>query len=87
PSEGDSSSYAQTIGSLRVERIIVLGLEKKPTKILAYHNSEPSAVNVVRFEVGGMGTAISASTPSTDVLVIKDPKLSITKDWTMEFLN
>lgn len=84
----NNNQYVQTIGSaIRVERIIVLGLDKKPVKILAYNNSNPSVRQELEFKFSGIGTAINAfPTPSSkDVLVIKASRLFVTDDWTIEF--
>ncbi|RHZ75027.1 hypothetical protein Glove_218g5 [Diversispora epigaea] len=87
-SSDNSNLYSQTISSvLRVERIIIIGLDKKPSKIFAYNNSNPSLKQELEFKFGGIGTTINSfTTPSSkDVLVIKNPKLFITEDWTVQF--
>ncbi|PWN41673.1 alpha-glucosidase II precursor [Ceraceosorus guamensis] len=84
PSE---NAFAKSIEDVRVEKIIVIGLEKKPSKILKQNGSE------VRF-VWNAGTAATASASKlpgvapgkASELIIKDPALLIITDWQLEIV-
>ena len=68
------NAYAQQIAGVRVEKIVVLGLAAKPSKVTAGGKALEWT-----FTPGLSATETKEGTAS--VLVIKDPKLPVTSDW------
>ncbi|CAG8548749.1 3175_t:CDS:10 [Ambispora leptoticha] len=92
PISGDNTNFVKSIKDVRVERVIIIGLSKKPTKILAYHNDENNEVNNnqgLTFTWGQkdvLGTGVTFTNTNDQVLVIKDPKVLVWRDWTIEIV-
>jgi len=72
------NDYAKTINNVRVEKMVVLGLSSKPTSVKV----EGSDVALKWEWISGVG-ADGRKEGTASVLTIKDPKLLITKDWTL----
>ena len=77
------NSFAESIADVRVERIVVLGLEKEPRSIRAGENGEP-----VQFSwssgISAAGSKLSFTSSKASELVIKDPKVLIADDFVIE---
>ena len=70
-----ANEFAQSISTVRVERVIVLGLAKKPSSIKTSSGKE------LEFEyIPGVSSGEKAEGTASR-LVIKDPAVSITSDW------
>lgn len=69
-----ANEFAQSISHVRVEKIVVLGLEKKPSSVKV-------AGGEVEFEFVAGEAASSKKEGTSSVLTIKDPKVSIVTDW------
>ncbi|KAG9291649.1 hypothetical protein G9A89_022068 [Geosiphon pyriformis] len=87
PIKGDNSKFIASIKDVRVERIIIVGLEKEPSKIDFYHNDERNRKKALTYIWGQknvVGTGLSTNNLNEKVLVIKDPKAIIWRDWVLE---
>ncbi|KAI0667109.1 alpha-glucosidase [Trametes maxima] len=74
-SYSNDNNFAKSIAGVRVEKIVLLGLSAKPSSVSVEGGKE------LQFTFTP-GVAASDKTEGTaSVLVIKDPKLSITGDW------
>ena len=71
------NEYAKSIEDVRVEKIVVLGLASKPSKITV----EGGANLAWEYEDGVASSDRKQATAS--VLTIKDPRVSIAHDWTI----
>ncbi|TCD66261.1 hypothetical protein EIP91_001590 [Steccherinum ochraceum] len=70
-----ANAYAQSLASVRVERVVVLGLGAKPTKITTSTGKE------LQWEyVPGISSS-EKKEGTASLLVIKDPAVSIASDW------
>ncbi|KAM6502966.1 glycoside hydrolase family 31 protein [Amanita muscaria] len=73
------NTYAKSIENVRVEKIVVLGLSKKPTSVKVEETGAELDwtydVGVAADEKGKEGIA--------SLLVIKDPKVPVAKDWSI----
>jgi len=84
--DNDKNIYAKLINSVHVEQMIVLGLDMKPSRIIAhFSNFTADSDFELQFDLKCFGTLSGINT--SDVLVIKGSNLSITEDWTIEFLK
>ncbi|KAF0403444.1 glucosidase II alpha subunit [Gigaspora margarita] len=84
--DNDKNIYAKLINSVHVEQMIVLGLDMKPSRIIAhFSNFTADSDFELQFDLKCFGT-LSGINPSY-VLDIKGSNLSITEDWTIEFLK
>ncbi|CAG8642958.1 19024_t:CDS:10, partial [Racocetra persica] len=72
--KNDKNLYAKSINSVRVERIIVLGLDVKPTNIFA------NFIEGTKFSKRELQFGFAATT-SADVIIIKGTDLLITEEW------
>jgi mannosyl-oligosaccharide alpha-1,3-glucosidase len=71
------NSFARSISGVRVERIVVLGLSGKPARVKLEGGNE------FKWSYRD-GVSANGKTESTaSILTIKDPKVLITKDWTI----
>ena len=59
---------------MRVEKVVVLGLEKKPSSVKVGGEN-------VEFEFVAGEAASSKKEGTASVLIIKDPKVTIVSDW------
>lgn len=71
-----ANDYAKTVASVRVEKLVVLGLSHKPTKVKV----EGSDVEL-KWEWTPGVNADGKKEGTASILKIKDPKVLITKDW------
>jgi len=78
PVTGDNS-FAETIAGVRVERIMVLGVADKPTKITL----ENGATELDWEYQPGVG-AKGKKEGTAGLLVIRDPAVRIVDDWSIE---
>ncbi|KAF0403443.1 glycosyl hydrolases family 31-domain-containing protein [Gigaspora margarita] len=81
--DNDKNIYAKLINSVHVEQIIILGFDMKPSRIIAHCTADSDFE--LQFDLKCFGTLSGINT--SDVLVIKGSNLSITEDWTIEFLK
>ncbi|KAI0077196.1 alpha-glucosidase [Panus rudis PR-1116 ss-1] len=70
-----ANDFAKDIASVRVEKVIVLGLDKKPSSVTLADGSE------LFWEWTDGVSAKGKKEGESSVLVIKDPAVSITADW------
>ncbi|GJJ08411.1 hypothetical protein Clacol_002627 [Clathrus columnatus] len=70
-----SNTFAQSVKDVRIERIVVLGLSKKPRQI----KLDNGRILDWSFEDGV--SAVGKKEGTTSVLTIKDPAVKITQDW------
>ncbi|KAF8631083.1 hypothetical protein AX17_005169 [Amanita inopinata Kibby_2008] len=71
------NGYAKSVGDVRVEKVVVVGLEKRPRSVKV----EGSGVELAWEYVPGAGEGKKGE---ANQLVIRDPKVSIVKDWTID---
>ncbi|CAG8800492.1 20870_t:CDS:2, partial [Dentiscutata erythropus] len=76
--KNDKNLYAQSINSVRVERIIVLGLDLKPKSVFA-NCIDGTKISKRELQFGFVATT------SADVVIIKGTDLLITEEWSIEF--
>ncbi|KAJ7188943.1 glycoside hydrolase family 31 protein [Mycena filopes] len=69
------NAFAKTIGEVRVEKVVVLGLASKPTSVKVEGGKELVWEYVPGVAAAGKGEGVAS------VLTIKDPKVLIVKDW------
>ncbi|KAJ7736818.1 glycoside hydrolase family 31 protein [Mycena metata] len=69
------NEFAKTIGEVRVEKVVVLGLASKPTSVKVEGGNELVWEYTPGVAAGGKGEGVAS------VLTIKDPKVLIVKDW------
>lgn len=73
-----ANDYARDIADVRVERIVVVGLSAKPSNVKLHGGQEL----IWEYTPGVSSSEKKEGTAS--LLVIKDPKVLITKDWSIE---
>ena len=73
-SYNSANDFAKTIAHVRVEKVVVLGLEKKPSSVKVGGEN-------VEFEFVAGEAASSKKEGTASVLIIKDPKVTIVSDW------
>ncbi|PWN38233.1 uncharacterized protein FA14DRAFT_24232 [Meira miltonrushii] len=81
------SAFAEAIADVRVERLIVLGLEKAPSAIHAIDSKTNERVPLqFTWQAGVSATSkgLKSSKKSSE-LIIKDPAVKIIGDWKIEF--
>lgn len=76
--------------TVRVERIVVLGLDKAPTAVYAVDGTATTTRRPLPFEWhGGVSAAGASKIPGASRrasrLVVKDPAVFVAHDWTIEF--
>jgi len=72
------NDFAKSVADVRVEKMVVVGLSSKPTSVKV----EGSEVELKWEWMPGVG-ADGKKEGTASVLTIKDPKVLITKDWTI----
>ncbi|KAG8815175.1 hypothetical protein FRC19_001216, partial [Serendipita sp. 401] len=75
---GQPGQFKESIGEVRVEKIIVLGLKSKPTKV---------SIGGVEIEwqfAPGVAAKSGAEGGVASVLTIRDPAVKIVEDWSIE---
>lgn len=72
-----TNTFAKDIASVRVERIVILGVPGKPKSV------KTAGGKAVEFTWTGGAKASSKKEGTASVLVLKDPGLFITQDWTV----
>jgi mannosyl-oligosaccharide alpha-1,3-glucosidase len=70
-----ANDYAKSIATVRVERVVVVGLGSKPVKVHVEGGRE------LQWEYTPGVSADERSGGDAGVLTVKDPKVLITKDW------
>jgi alpha 1,3-glucosidase len=73
-----ANDYAKDIAEVRVEKIIVLGLSAKPSSVKL-----PDGQELVWEYTSGVGSG-DKKEGTASLLVIRDPKVLITKDWSID---
>jgi len=68
--------FAETIKDVRVERLVVVGLERKPKSVKVEDEGRELAWDWV----DGVGAGHKAE-GNVSVLIVKDPRVRIMKDW------
>jgi alpha 1,3-glucosidase len=73
----EGNAWAEKIGHVRVEKVVLLGLEKKPRSVSVKGGKS------VEFEwvEGGIATAGRKKEGRASELVLKDPGVLIARDW------
>ncbi|KZO90577.1 glycoside hydrolase family 31 protein [Calocera viscosa TUFC12733] len=74
------NAYAKDIEGVRVERIVVLGLSAAPTNVHAVLGDERVELQF-KWTKGSHAEGRKNQEGAASVLIIKDPGVSITKDW------
>lgn len=72
-----SNDFAKSIENVRVEKIVVLGLSSKPKSVKVDGGQD------VEYAYTPGVAAVGKKEGSASVLVIKDPGINISKDWTI----
>lgn len=94
--QDNENNYIKSNDDVRIERIIVLGVDKSPKKIIGYYNDLIDDKKELKFSLGGINDikgivstsiGIGVEEISKDIIIIRDPKLLISRDWTIEFVN
>ncbi|RIA86837.1 glycosyl hydrolases family 31 protein [Glomus cerebriforme] len=73
--QNDENNYIRSNKFIKIERIIILGIDKLPKKIIGYYNDLIDDKKELEFKI------------SKDIVIIRNPKLLISNDWTIEFVN
>ena len=73
-----SNEYAKSIGEIRVEKIVVVGLSAKPSSVKIRGGQE-----LIWEYISGVASD-EKKEGAASLLVIRDPKVLIIKDWTIE---
>ena len=73
-----SNEYAKSIGEIRVEKIVVVGLSAKPSSVKIQGGQE-----LVWEYVSGVASG-EKKEGAASLLVIRDPKVLIVKNWSIE---
>jgi len=73
-----ANDYAKDMAEVRVEKIIVLGLSAKPSSVKL-----PDGQELVWEYTSGVGSG-DKKEGTASLLVIRDPKVLITKDWSID---
>jgi len=76
-----SNSYAQSIKHVRVEKVVVLGLSKKPSKVVVEEGKDLEWSFEEGVASGGKKDGFAS------VLTIKDPGVLIIHDWSIVIEN
>ncbi|GBB86982.1 hypothetical protein RclHR1_13430006 [Rhizophagus clarus] len=94
--QDSENNYIKTNKDLRIERIIVLGVDRSPKNIIGYYNDLIDDKKELKFSLGGIddikgivsaSIGVSVEEISKDIIIIRDPKLLVKRDWTIEFVN
>ena len=72
-----ANEFANSISVVRVERVVILGLSSKPISVKLEGGNE------LRWDFNDGVSASGKTEGISSVLTIKDPKLLVTKDWTV----
>ncbi|KAK7691304.1 hypothetical protein QCA50_004698 [Cerrena zonata] len=70
-----ANEFAKSIAHVRVEKVVVLGLEKKPSSVKVAGGQE------VEFDFIPGEAASGKKEGTSSVLIIKDPKVAVVTDW------
>ncbi|CAL1712026.1 unnamed protein product [Somion occarium] len=70
-----TNDFAKSIAGVRVEKVVVLGLEKKPTSVKVAGGKEVTFEFIPGVAASGKKEGVSS------VLIIKDPAVSVVTDW------
>jgi len=73
-----SNDYAKAVADVRVEKIVILGLSYKPTSVKV-----DGSDMLLKWEWTPGVSASGKKEGRASVLLIKDPKVMITKEWTI----
>lgn len=73
-----NNSFAESIKDVRVEKIVVAGLEKKPKSVKVEGTKE----DLIWDWVDGVTAGEKKEGPSS-LLIVKDPKVLVVKDWSI----
>jgi len=73
-----ANDYAKNIADVRVEKVVVMGLSAKPSSVKLQGGRE------LAWEYTPGVSSDEKKESTTSLLVIKDPKVLITKDWSIE---
>lgn len=71
-----NNSFAESIKDVRVERLVVAGLERRPRSVRV----EGESGKLVWEWVDGVGAGERGEGPAS-VLIVKDPRVLVVKDW------
>ena len=77
--DANNNKYAKSIVDVRVEKVVVVGLGSKPSSVKVQGSNEP----LTWTWTPGVG-ASEKKEGAASVLTIKDPKVLIMMDWTVE---
>jgi alpha 1,3-glucosidase len=73
-----NNSFAETIKTVRIERLLIAGLEKKPKSVKV----EGETGELVWEWIDGVAAG-GKTDGSSSVLVVKDPRVLVVKDWSI----
>lgn len=75
-----NGAFVEAISSVRIEKIVVLGLDKSPKSVKVGSDSIPFTWTN---GVSASGSLIGSGTSSE--LIVKDPKVLVVQDWDIQF--
>jgi alpha 1,3-glucosidase len=89
----ETNDFAQSIKSVRVSKVVVLGLEREPKAVhirgeRINGQNKRSAIEwswKSGASSSGKGTAFKMGANTASELIIKDPAVPIVSDWAIEF--
>jgi mannosyl-oligosaccharide alpha-1,3-glucosidase len=81
PASGSKNTFAQAIKDVRVERVVVLGLDKEPKSIKAGGKSVDFSWSA---GTSAAGSKLSLTAAKASELIIRDPKVLISEDFSVE---
>jgi alpha 1,3-glucosidase len=73
-----ANEYAKSIAEIRVEKIVIVGLSAKPSRVKIQGGQE-----LIWEYISGVASG-EKKEGLASLLVIRDPRVSIVKDWTIE---
>lgn len=76
PDARDGGAFAKSMEGVRVEKIVVLGLSATPRRVVVEGTGEPLSFEWVKGE-----NAFGKKQGVSSMLTIKDPRLSVAKEW------
>lgn len=82
-----NNSWAQQISDVRVERVVVLGLDKAPKSVRVKGTEEELVWEWTSgTSAAGSKVAFGGKAGRASELVIKDPRVKVTLDWEIDFV-
>lgn len=80
--DSENNSFSKAISEVRVEKVVILGLEKSPQKVRVGGSKGSGEGEEVEFKwIDGTSSNGKKKKGKSSELILKDPKVLVWKDW------